>query len=262
MPKIISVASGKGGVGKTSMAVNLSLRLQDAYGPTLLIDSDLLMANCHILLNAQPSSDLIDVLEGRHEWFEAVHKLDGGLSFLSGRTAASLLVEANEDRLMNLLATLKTDARAFKYIVVDVPAGSGVGVLNTMSVSDYNLIVLLGQATSFVDAYALIKNAYLEKQLVNFSAIVNIAKSSELAKSIFENFNRAVTSFLPVRMSYKGYVNWMKDIDTSSIHGGTVSGIKQKDRISDKMDTILKSLLVEPPVLNTNNPMMSQVTSV
>ena len=175
MPKIISVASGKGGVGKTSMAVNLSLRLQDAYGPTLLIDTDLLMANCHILLNAQPNSDLIDVLEGRYEWFEAVHKLDSGLSFLSGRTAAKLLVEANTDRLTNLLTTLKSDARAFEYIVVDVPAGSGVGVLNTMSVSDYNLIVLLGQATSFVDAYALIKNAYLERQLVNFSAIVNLS---------------------------------------------------------------------------------------
>lgn len=262
MPKIISVASGKGGVGKTSMAVNLSLRLQDAYGPTLLIDTDLLMANCHILLNAQPNSDLIDVLEGRYEWFEAVHKLDSGLSFLSGRTAAKLLVEANTDRLTNLLTTLKSDARAFEYIVVDVPAGSGVGVLNTMSVSDYNLIVLLGQATSFVDAYALIKNAYLERQLVNFSAIVNIAKSSELAKSIFENFNRTVTSFLPVEMSYKGHVTWMKDIDTSSIHGGTVSKIMPKARISDKMDTILKSLLIKTPAFSIKNPTISQVTNV
>jgi flagellar biosynthesis protein FlhG len=262
MPKIISVASGKGGVGKTSMAVNLSLRLQDAYGPTLLIDTDLLMPNCHILLNAQPRSDLIDVLEDRYEWFEAVHKLDSGLSFLSGRTAANILVDANTNRLTSLLATLKSDANAFEYIVVDVPAGSGVGVLNTMSVSDYNLIVLLGQATSFVDAYALIKNAYLERQLAHFSAIVNIAKSSELAKSIFENFNRTVTSFLPVKMSYNGYVTWMKDVDTSSIHGGTVSGVMSKSRISDKMDVILKSLLLEAPVFNIKNPTISQVTSL
>ncbi len=63
MPTIISVASGKGGVGKSSLAVNMSTRLQDGYGPTLLVDSDLLMANSHVLLNTRPTVDLIDVLE-------------------------------------------------------------------------------------------------------------------------------------------------------------------------------------------------------
>jgi flagellar biosynthesis protein FlhG len=67
MPTIISVASGKGGVGKSSLVVNLSLRLQESYGPTLLVDSDLSMANSHILLNTQPKTDIVDVLEGHSE---------------------------------------------------------------------------------------------------------------------------------------------------------------------------------------------------
>ncbi|AGI68517.1 hypothetical protein OAN307_c29670 [Octadecabacter antarcticus 307] len=262
MPTIISVASGKGGVGKTSMAVNMSLRLQDAYGPTLLVDSDLLMANCHVLLNSQPSLDLIDVLEGRYDWPEAVHILDNGLSFLAGRTAPNFLVETNNDRLTNLLTVLKSDAHGFDYIVVDTPAGSGVGVLDTLSVSDHMLIVLLGQATSFVDAYALIKSAYLDRQLTSFAAIVNIAKSAKQADLIFNNFSRTVTSFLPVEISYKGHVTWMQDIVSSSIHGGTVSGVASKARIADKMDTILKSLLVMSPVFGTTDSIIPQAFSV
>jgi flagellar biosynthesis protein FlhG len=262
MPTIISVTSGKGGVGKTSMAVNMSLRLQDAYGPTLLIDSDLLMANCHVLLNSQPNLDLIDVLEGRYDWPEAVHTLENGLSFLAGRTAANHLVETNINRLTNLLTVLKSDAHGFDYIVVDTPAGSGVGVLNTLSVSDHTLIVLLGQATSFIDAYALIKSAYFERKLSNFAAIVNIAKSAKQANLIFNNFNRTVTSFLPVDISYKGHVTWMQDIDASSTHGGTVSGAASKARIADKMDTILKSLLVTAPVFGINDSIISQVSSL
>ncbi|WP_375256119.1 AAA family ATPase [Yoonia sp.] len=245
MPTIISVASGKGGVGKSSLAVNMSTRLQDGYGPTLLVDSDLLMANSHVLLNTRPTVDLIDVLEGRCDWREAVQKLPNGLSLLPGRTAANVLVESDAERLKDLLHGLKTTAHDFAYIIVDVPAGSGTGVMNTVSVADHTMVVLLGQATSFVDAYALIKNAYFEKNVTSFSAVVNMAKSAEQAKMIFDNFERTVLSFLPVKLVYAGYMPKMSEINASSVHGRSIDRDVMKARIYPKIDSILAALFAE-----------------
>lgn len=245
MPTIIAVASGKGGVGKSSLAVNMSIRLQDGYGPTLLVDSDLLMANSHVLLNTRPTADLIDVIEGRCDWRAAVHKLPNGLSLLPGRTAANVLVEADAERLKDLMQTLKTTAYDFDYIIVDVPAGSGTGVMNTVSVADHIIVVLLGQATSFVDAYALIKNAYFEKNVTSFSAIVNMAKSAEQAKMIFDNFERTVSSFLPVKLSYTGYMPKMSEINSSSVHGRSIDRDVMKARIYPKIDSILSVLFAK-----------------
>ena len=246
MPIVISVASGKGGVGKSSLVVNLSLLLQESYGPTLLVDSDLFMANSHILLNAQPKIDIVDVLEGNSEWRGAVHKTSNGLSLLPGRTAASILLGSEPEKMKKLVKTLKDDGQEFDYIIVDTPAGSGVGVLDMLSVSDHAVIVILGQATSFVDAYSLIKNAYFERQVTRFSTVVNMANSAVQAEVIFENFNRAVTNFLPVELIYNGFIPNMVDINKASIKGNSVHGVEAKTRIAAKMDMIIKSLLAVP----------------
>jgi flagellar biosynthesis protein FlhG len=251
MPTIISVASGKGGVGKSSLVVNLSLRLQESYGPTLLVDSDLLMANSHILLNTQPNIDIVDVLEGHSEWRDAVHKVSNGLALLPGRTAANILLGSEAEKMKKLIKTLKDDGQEFDYIVVDTPAGSGIGVLDMLSVSDHAVILILGQSTSFVDAYALIKNAYLERHLTRFSTVVNMANSADQAEVIFEKFKQVVANFLPVELIYNGFLPNMADINKASIKGCSVHDVVAKTRIAAKMDTILKSLLATPYGMGT-----------
>jgi flagellar biosynthesis protein FlhG len=241
MPMIISVASGKGGVGKSSLVVNLSLRLQESYGPTLLVDSDLLMANSHILLNTQPMTDIVDVLEGHSELRDAVHIISNGLALLPGRTAANILLEREAEKMKKLITTLKNDGQEFDYIVVDTPAGSGTVVLDMLSGSDHAVIVILGQPTSFVDAYALIKNAYLERQMTRFSIVVNMAKSADQAEVIFEKFKQVVGHLLPVELIYNSFLPEMADINGCSIHD-----VVAKKRIATKVDKIAKSLLAMP----------------
>ena len=246
MPKVISVASGKGGVGKSSLVVNLSLHMQEHYGPTLLVDSDLLMANSHILLNTQPENDIVDVLNGHSKWRDAVHKISSGLTLLPGRTAANVLLESEAAKMKNLIGNLKEEGQEFDYIVVDTPAGSGIGVLDVLSVSDYAVIVILGQATSFVDAYTLIKNAYLERQVTRFSTVVNMAKSPDQAKIIFEKFKCVVDQFLSVELTYNGFLPHMVDINAASIKGRQSHDVVAKARIAAKIDPILKNMLAKP----------------
>jgi flagellar biosynthesis protein FlhG len=93
MSTVISIASGKGGVGKSSLAVNFSIRLQEIAGETLLVDSDLLMANAHILMGYRPDRSLVDVIDGNCSLDEAVQKIPGSVSILPGRSGTSVLVE-------------------------------------------------------------------------------------------------------------------------------------------------------------------------
>lgn len=246
MAIVISIASGKGGVGKSSLAVNFALRLQAVKGPTLLVDSDLLMANSHILLDHRPQYDLIDVLDGKCLLQDAIQEVPGALSLLPGRTGVLSSIAQQEDPLRNLIPDIKARAPQFDYVVVDVPAGSGDGVMNSLSHSDHVVVVLLGQATSFVDAYALIKSAHLERGINQFSLVVNMANSKVQAQGIFENFERTVSSFLPVGLTYCGHVPQRREIHRSSIDCKPVVQVKGEGRQIEEFDAMLRQILATP----------------
>lgn len=246
MATVISIASGKGGVGKSSLAVNFALRLQAIKGSTLLVDSDLLMANSHILLGHRPQFDLIDVLDGRCLLQDAIAEIPGALSLLPGRTGVLSSIAQQQDPLKNLIPDIKAQAPQFDYVVVDVPAGSGDSVMNTLSQSDHVVVVLLGQATSFVDAYALIKSAYLERGVYQFSIVVNMAHSRAQSQGIFENFERTVSSFLPVALIYSGYVPKRREMHRSSIDCKPVVQLKGEGRQIEEFDAMLRQILTTP----------------
>jgi flagellar biosynthesis protein FlhG len=260
MATVISIASGKGGVGKSSLAVNFALRLQVIKGKTLLVDADLLMANSHILLDYQPQYDIVDVLDGRCLLQDAIQEIPGTISLLPGRIGASSTLAQETDPIRDFIPQIKARMKKFDYVVVDVPAGAGQGVMNSLSQSDHVVVVLLGQATSFVDAYALIKNAYMEHSIKKFSLVVNMAENETQAKTIFENFQRTVCGFLPVSLTYCGCVPQRKEIYRSSIDCRPVVQVKGESRQIGEFDAILKKILAAPCDPNSHQaPLISSL---
>lgn len=260
MATVITIASGKGGVGKSSLAANFALRLQRTSGRTLLVDADLLMANSHILLDLQPKLDLIDVLQARCTLCEAISVVDGGLSVLAGRTGASVAIDKVEDPLKGVLSELRRCKYAFDYIVVDAPAGAGPDLINTLANSDRVLVVLLAQATSFVDAYSLIKNAYMEQGICQYSVLVNMVNTEFQAKAVFENFSGTVKAFLPVNLTYAGHVEHRQEIHASSIKSGPVVQMQGKRDQIENFDTIISQILGAPHNALQQDPMPLNVS--
>lgn len=246
MSKVISIASGKGGVGKSFLAVNFALRLQVMAGRTLLVDSDLLMPNAHILMGYRPTRDLIHFIEGECTLRDVVQPVEGAMSILPGRTGASVTLEGQGDPLEALIPLVQQDLGEFGYVVVDAPAGSGQSVLNTMEHSDRVVIVLLGQATSFVDAYTLIKNAYVERCITEFCVVVNVADNKHQGQVVFDNFMRTVASFLPVNLTYCGHVAQREKIYQSSVKCQPIVRLAGEQRQIDDFDAILRSILAAP----------------
>ncbi|MEN8950594.1 P-loop NTPase [Planktotalea arctica] len=243
MTTVISIASGKGGVGKSSLAANFAIRLQEIAGETLLVDADLLMANAHILLGHRPDADLVDYIEGEKTLEEVVQRVPRLMSILPGRSGSSVSLEKDGDPLEDLVPQIRAMKNGFDYVVVDAPAGSGQGVLNTLSNADHVVIVLLGQATSFVDAYALIKNAFVERRVTQFSVVVNMAINQSKAQGVFDNFQSTVCGFLPVSLSLVGFVLHREAIANSSRDCRPIVLAPGEKPLIEQIDVILYRIL-------------------
>lgn len=206
MATSIVVASGKGGVGKTSIAVNLGLTMSRIGRRVALLDADFGMANAHILLGVNPDHYIIDAINGEVTVEAAMCDAPLGMKFMSGGSGLLEMLNLDEKtryqsiRMMDEIST-KTDV-----LVADAPAGASDSSIAFVTAADRVVVVLVGEPTSFLDAYALIKAAHVEGNVRNFCIVVNMARNDKEARSHFEKFNDIASRFLDVSLNYVGNI--------------------------------------------------------
>ena len=159
---IIAVASGKGGVGKTFMAITLASAFAQAGKRTLLVDGDLGLANVDVQLGIAPETDLAAVIAGWVELDDAVTPVDGGAAdggfdVLPGRSGSGALAELPPEEVARLAAGLSALALQYDQVVVDLGAGIEANCMRLARAADKALMVITDEPTSMTDAYAFIK---------------------------------------------------------------------------------------------------------
>ena len=185
----IAVASGKGGVGKTSIAVNLSLTLSRLGSRVVLFDADFGLANSHILLGVNPTKTAQDILVSKTPVQEVLAPGPLGLKFLSGGgSGLTELLNLEVKARYELIRTLDVIQESTDVLVVDVPAGASDSSITFSAAVDKLVLILVGEPTSFMDAYTFIKAANLEAGVENFSIIVNMVESDAQGLQHFTNF--------------------------------------------------------------------------
>ena len=206
MASSIAIASGKGGVGKTSIAVNLGLTMARLGRRTVLLDADFGMANAHILIGANPKHYIADALQGGANMQDVLCDAPYGMKFISG--GSGLLEMLNIDKTTRYQAIRMVDELRdeTEVLIADVPAGASDSSIAFVAAADRVVVVLVGEPTSFLDAYSLIKAAHLEAGVNNFSIVVNMASSVSEAQRHFEKFRDTATRFLDVSISYAGHL--------------------------------------------------------
>jgi flagellar biosynthesis protein FlhG len=201
----LSILSGKGGVGKTNLALNLGYALFQAGHPLMLMDCDLGLANLDVLLGLSPERNLQDLLLPGVEVQDVVVGIEeGGFDFLPATSGVPELVELDEDIQELLFEKLKQLACEYEYLLLDLGAGISKTVLSFAAVSHLKLVVVTPEPTSLTDSYALMKVLQNRHGLQNFHILVNQVSGPDEAKLTYERLKAACKKFLGLEIRFLG----------------------------------------------------------
>lgn len=205
-PKIITVTSGKGGVGKSNFVVNLSIALQKMGKKVLIFDADMGLGNDDVLMGFLPKYNVYDVIFGGKKIEEVLVEGPFGVKLLPGGTGISKIEQMTDVQRDSFLAKL-TCLEDLDYVVMDTGAGVNRDVLGFISCCEELIVITTPEPTSLTDAYSLLKAVSHFKIKDNAKVIVNRTIESKEGESTFNKFNNAVSKFLNINLQYLGYLS-------------------------------------------------------
>lgn len=209
---LIAVASGKGGVGKTFLAVSLAHGFAHRRQRTLLVDGDLGLANIDVQLGLQPKGDLLSVMSGGLTIDQAVagyaggSQAPGGFDILAGRSGSGALRALPPHEVAALGQSLKLVAARYDRTVIDLGAGLDNAMLDLAVTCGRVMIVLTDEPTSLTDAYALTKVLSQRDAFPAMAVVVNMASSESQARRTYAALERACLKFLGFAPQLAGFV--------------------------------------------------------
>jgi len=205
--KILTVASGKGGVGKSSLALNLGIALSQRGKRPLIIDTDFGFSNIDVMLGIHTRYDLLDVIEGRKSVREVIETGLEGVQFISGGSGVYELLKMAPDQLMDIVSGLVELEDVADTIIFDTSAGLSENAMRLIRASHETILVTTPEPTAVVDAYALLKIVYEQGDRPHVSLVVNKAANAREAVTVTEGFVRIAEKNLNVRISSLGYIS-------------------------------------------------------
>ncbi len=204
--RTLAVASGKGGVGKSNIALNLSILLSAAGNRVALVDADIALANLDILLDVDCRMNLSHVVAGSRTLADVVMDLPCGVQFVPGASGLTNLANLNEFQRASLVDQLSALEDENDIIVVDCGAGIGRDVLHFAMAGDNVLVVTTPEPTAVTDAYAFIKVLSQQSFEGSISLLVNQATDRAEGRATFERIAEVARQFLGVTLFDAGHV--------------------------------------------------------
>lgn len=202
-PKIITVTSGKGGVGKSNFVVNLSIALQKMGKKVLIFDADMGMGNDDVLMGFLPKYSVFDVIFNNKNIEEVVIEGPFGVKLLPGGSGVARINEITNSQRDNFIDKL-SKLEDLDYVIMDTGAGISRNVLGLISCCDELFLIITPEPTSLMDSYSLLKSVSHFKIKNKASIIVNRTYSIKEAEQTYKKFSQAAENFLKIGTSYLG----------------------------------------------------------
>ena len=193
--RVITVTSGKGGVGKTSIVANVGMELAKTGASVTLLDGDLGLANLSILFNVAPKWDLEDVLEGRCRLADVLVDIAPGLRLIPAAAGAAALAELSPELRQELIGEIESLGTQTDYLIIDTGAGISATVLSLITMAERAFVVTTHEPTALSDAYGIIKAARA-RGASRLDIIVNMASSHVTARETHTRLTRLTERFL------------------------------------------------------------------
>ncbi len=203
--KIITVTSGKGGVGKSNFVVNLSVILQKRGKKVLIFDADIGMGNDDVLMGLYPKYNIFDIIFTNMSLKDIIVEGPCGVNLIPGGSALNKIGELTENEKNILLNELEGLAE-YDYLIMDTGAGVNKDILSFISASEELIIITTPEPTSLTDAYSLIKATDHFKLKTKANIVVNRAFTKDEGEETFNKMFRAVNRFLKIKVEYLGCI--------------------------------------------------------
>jgi len=224
-PHVVSITSGKGGVGKTLTTVNLALSARRLGLKVLILDGDMGLANVDVVLGLQARYNINDVLEGRIGINNII--LDGplGIKIIPSGSGISQLAQLSFVQRVALLEQLEQLNEDFDLLIIDTSAGIADTVLHLNSVAEKSIVVTTPEPHAMTDAYAMIKILSENQRQPNISLLVNMAKSEAEGRQVFERLSTVADRFIGKDLDYIGFVPFDPQIQKAIIQRRAASEV-------------------------------------
>lgn len=204
--RVICIASGKGGTGKSILATNLAVLRAKAGERVLLVDFDAGLANAHLLLGLAPQHDLGHILDNQVSAADALIEGPAGLKLLSGGVGRHALANPTRTELEKLFKALQPLEQDFDLVVVDHGAGLSYSTVAHLAAASTLILVTNHEVTALSDAYALYKRSHMVNADMRVGMVINRTPQEDQAISAFERFKGASQRFLGRSPEFIGWV--------------------------------------------------------
>ena len=245
--RVITVTSGKGGVGKTSISINLAIQLTRLGKRVVVFDADFGLANIEVMLGVRPQYNLADMMFRGKDLADIITQGEEGISFISGGSGIQELASMNREQVMFLTSRLIALDKFADVIIVDTGAGISDSVLEFVLASTEVLLVATPEPTSITDAYALLKALNRKEEFVkehtSIKMISNRVKNEAEGQNVYEKMSVVSDKFLHIPITYLGPVPMDEQISKAVMRQKPVSVINPDAPSSKAIKQIAEKLL-------------------
>ncbi len=204
--QVFSITSGKGGVGKTNVSVNLALAMIANGKKVLLMDADLGLANIDVLLGIRPTHNLSHVMNGECSLEDVVVEGPNGLQIIPASSGIQQMVEMNSMEHAGIIRAFSELSMSVDVLLIDTAAGISDSVISFSKAAHEVIIVVCDEPASMTDAYAMIKLLNKEHGLQRFRVLSNMVQSIEEGRKLYNKLLKVTDTYLEVTLDFMGVV--------------------------------------------------------
>ena len=205
-PVVVAVASGKGGVGKTHVSVNVAVSLARGGKRVMLFDADLGLANAGVVLGLPAQATVEDALSGKVSLADIVQAGPGGIGLISGGSGDASLAVLDDDVQQRLCGAFRVFEGELDYLVIDTAAGIAPIVTGFVERADLAVIVINDEPASFIDGYGLLKALAARGRCRRALILTNMTTSEAAGRHLFQRFKAVAEKFLDIALDHLGSI--------------------------------------------------------
>ncbi len=261
--RLITVTSGKGGVGKSSVSVNLAVQFCKMGYRVIIFDADFGLANVEVMFGAIPRYNLSDVIYHGKQIEEIVVDGPMDIKFVSGGSGIAELSNLSKDNARYLAARLARLESMADIIIVDTGAGISDAVLEFVKASREVLLVTTPEPTSITDSYALLKALVRSKDFDNEKTVINVVSNKvedhAEGKLVFSKLTLVAEKFLNMKLKFLGYIPNDANVTKAVMQQKPVSMVYENSKASVAFQLLAQNLMNDSEEEKKNRMGIAQV---